>query len=81
MVMDLNGMGLVCDNPVVRGKELDDFLRKFNVLNSSELKDAFEVTCKDLLRILSQTVPCVGCRRRLVTTSFLYASLLQYSIL
>lgn len=63
MVMDLNGMGLVCDNPVVRGKELDDFLRKFNVLNSSELKDAFEVTCKDLLRILSQTVPCVGCRR------------------
>jgi len=74
-------MGLVCDNPVVRGKELDDFLRKFNVLTSSELKCAFEVTCKDLLRILSQTVPCVGCRRRLVTTSFLYAILLHYPIL
>lgn len=70
MVMDLNGMGLVCDNPMVRGKELDDFLRKFNVLTSPETKSAFEVTCKDLLGILSQTVPCVGCRRRLVTTYF-----------
>jgi hypothetical protein len=67
MVMDLKGMGLVCDNPMVRGKELDDFLRKFNVLTSLEMKSAFEVTCKDLIGILSQTVPCVGCRRRLVT--------------
>ncbi|KDR09742.1 Gametogenetin-binding protein 2 [Zootermopsis nevadensis] len=56
-------MGLVCDNPMVRGKELDDFLRKFSVLTSSEMKSAFEVTCKDLLGILSQSVPCVGCRR------------------
>ncbi|XP_023720325.1 gametogenetin-binding protein 2-like [Cryptotermes secundus] len=63
MVMDLNGMGLVCDSPMIRGKELDDFLRKFNVLTPSEMKSAFEVTCKDLLGILSQTVPCVGCRR------------------
>lgn len=60
-------MGLVCDSPMIRGKELDDFLRKFNVLTPSEMKSAFEVTCKDLLGILSQTVPCVGCRRRLVT--------------
>lgn len=72
MVMDLNGMGLVCDSPMIRGKELDDFLRKFNVLTSSEMKNAFEVTCKDLLSILSQTVPCVGCRRRLVTCFYIF---------
>ncbi|KAJ9595143.1 hypothetical protein L9F63_013551 [Diploptera punctata] len=63
MVMDLSGMGIVCDSPMVRGKELDEFLRKFNVLSPSEIKSAFEVTMKDLLRILSQTIPCVGCRR------------------
>jgi hypothetical protein len=75
MVMDFNGMGLVCDSPVIRGKELDDFLRKFNVLTSSEIKRAFEVTFKDLLGILSQTVPCVGCRRRLVTCVFIHSLL------
>ncbi|XP_069703871.1 gametogenetin-binding protein 2-like isoform X1 [Periplaneta americana] len=63
MIMDLNGMGLVCDNPMVKGKELDEFVRKFNVLTAAEMRSAFEVTCKDLLAILSQTVPCVGCRR------------------
>ena len=72
MVMDLNGMGVVCDNPVVRGKELDEFVRKFNVLSPSEVKSAFEVTMKDLLAILGQTVPCVGCRRRSVVLYFHY---------
>jgi hypothetical protein len=70
-------MGLVCDSPMIRGKELDDFLRKFNVLTSSEMKSAFEVTCKDLLGILSQTVPCVGCRRRLVTSVFIYSFIIK----
>ncbi|GLH06233.1 Gametogenetin-binding protein 2 [Gryllus bimaculatus] len=63
MVMDLSSMGLICDSPLIRGKELEEFNKKFNVLTIPEAKEALEVTCKDLLGIISQTVPCVGCRR------------------
>lgn len=64
MVMDLNTMNLGCDNPVVKGKALEEFSRKYNVLTIDEVREALQVNCKDLLSILSQTVPCVGCRRR-----------------
>lgn len=64
MVMDLNSMGFVYDTPTVRGKELDTFLDMYNVLSQSELRQAFEVECKDIMSILSQAIPCVGCRRR-----------------
>nr|CAD7194824.1 unnamed protein product [Timema douglasi] len=63
MVMDLNYMGFICDNPMVRGKELEEFTRKYNVMTQSELKKAFSVGYHDLMQVLSQTVPCVGCRR------------------
>ncbi|CAG2060719.1 unnamed protein product, partial [Timema podura] len=63
MVMDLNYMGFICDNPTVRGKELEEFTRKYNVMTHSELKKAFSVGYHDLMQVLSQTVPCVGCRR------------------
>nr|CAD7391999.1 unnamed protein product [Timema cristinae] len=63
MVMDLNYMGFICDNPTVRGKELEEFTRKYNVMTQSELKKAFSVGYHDLMQVLSQTVPCVGCRR------------------
>lgn len=56
-------MNLGCDNPVVRGKALEEFSRKYNVLTIEEVREALQVNCKDLLSILSQTVPCVGCRR------------------
>lgn len=63
MVMDLNSMGFVYDTPTVRGKELDKFLDMYNSLTPSELRQAFEVEFKDIMSILSQTIPCVGCRR------------------
>uniref|UniRef100_A0A224X9X1 Putative gametoproteintin-binding protein 2 n=1 Tax=Panstrongylus lignarius TaxID=156445 RepID=A0A224X9X1_9HEMI len=63
MVMDINGMGLICGHPFVRGKEMDKFADMFNTLTPAELRDAFEVQCKDFFSALSQTVPCVGCRR------------------
>ncbi|XP_043577879.1 gametogenetin-binding protein 2-like isoform X1 [Bombus pyrosoma] len=63
MVMDINGLGAICDSPLVCGKELDEFTRKFNMLTKEEIKASFEVTCKDMLAILGQAVPCVGCRR------------------
>lgn len=64
MVMDINGLGAICDSPLVCGKELDEFTRKLNMLTKEEIKASFEVTCKDMLAILGQAVPCVGCRRR-----------------
>lgn len=64
MIMDVNGLGAVCDGPLVRGKQLDEFSRKLNMLTKEEAKASFEVTCKDMLAILGQAVPCVGCRRR-----------------
>ncbi|XP_012176489.1 gametogenetin-binding protein 2-like isoform X3 [Bombus affinis] len=33
------------------------------MLTKEEIKASFEVTCKDMLAILGQAVPCVGCRR------------------
>uniref|UniRef100_A0A1B6EK34 Gametogenetin-binding protein 2 n=1 Tax=Cuerna arida TaxID=1464854 RepID=A0A1B6EK34_9HEMI len=63
MVMDLNSMGFLNDNPIVKGKELDEFTTKYKVLSPEEVKFAFQVNRKDLLSILSQTIPCVGCRR------------------
>uniref|UniRef100_A0A1B6DI37 Gametogenetin-binding protein 2 n=1 Tax=Clastoptera arizonana TaxID=38151 RepID=A0A1B6DI37_9HEMI len=63
MIMDLNSMGFVYDNPTVRGKELDEFLYKFNLLSDEEALEAFQINCKDILSSMSQTIPCVGCRR------------------
>lgn len=64
MIMDLSHRGLICDNMQVKGRELTEFVRKYRSLTEDEVLDAFQVTCKDLLSILNQTVPCVGCRRR-----------------
>ncbi|XP_022185265.1 gametogenetin-binding protein 2-like isoform X2 [Nilaparvata lugens] len=63
MVMDLSSMGFVYDNPPVRGKELEEFKDKFYTLAQPEVKDAFQVNYKDMLTVLDQTIPCVGCRR------------------
>ncbi|KAG8223922.1 hypothetical protein J437_LFUL003729, partial [Ladona fulva] len=63
MVMDLEDPYLESEKPMVRKKEMDNFLRKFNLLTPEEQKAAFQVNRKDLLTILGQTVPCVGCRR------------------
>lgn len=62
--MDLNHLGYVNECPPVRGKQLDEFCRKLNMLTKEEIKASFEVTHKDMLAILGQVVPCVGCRRR-----------------
>lgn len=63
MVMDLNSMGLICDNKPVKGKELEEFTRKFELLSATELGAALHVTKSDMVRVLNQAVPCVGCRR------------------
>lgn len=64
LVMDLKSMGLVCDNQQVRGKELEEFTRKMSVLSAQDLSQVLQVTRGDLVHVLNQAVPCVGCRRR-----------------
>ncbi|XP_029660838.1 gametogenetin-binding protein 2-like isoform X2 [Formica exsecta] len=61
--MDISNLGAVSDSPLVRGKQLDEFTRKLDMLTKEEIKASFEVTCKDILAILGQAEPCVGCRR------------------
>ncbi|GLV41944.1 uncharacterized protein CBL_00406 [Carabus blaptoides fortunei] len=63
MVMDLNSMGLICDNKPIKGKELEEFTRKVDLLTPTELSSALQVTKNDMVRVLNQAVPCVGCRR------------------
>ncbi|XP_029660837.1 gametogenetin-binding protein 2-like isoform X1 [Formica exsecta] len=63
MIMDISNLGAVSDSPLVRGKQLDEFTRKLDMLTKEEIKASFEVTCKDILAILGQAEPCVGCRR------------------
>lgn len=67
MIMDLNNLGYINESPLVKGKQLEEFMRKLEMLTKEEVKASFEVTHKDILSILSQTVPCVGCRRRFVS--------------
>lgn len=64
MIMDFKSTGLVCDNQHVKGKELDEFTRKMGILTDYGLNSALNVTRSDLLHVLNQSVPCVGCRRR-----------------
>ncbi|XP_032675649.1 gametogenetin-binding protein 2-like isoform X2 [Odontomachus brunneus] len=63
MIMDIKRLGAICDNPVIRGKHLTEFIKKLEILTKEEIKASFEVSCKDMLAILSETVPCVGCRK------------------
>ncbi|XP_072765076.1 gametogenetin-binding protein 2-like isoform X2 [Anoplolepis gracilipes] len=63
MIMDIKNLGAITDSPLVRGKKLDDFKRKYDMLTKGEIKASFEVTCKDILAILGQAEPCIGCRR------------------
>jgi len=64
MIMDISGLGAVCDNPLINGKQLEEFTKKFALLTTEEIKASFAVTCKKMVEILNDAEPCVGCRRR-----------------
>ncbi|XP_013195538.1 gametogenetin-binding protein 2-like [Amyelois transitella] len=63
MIMDLNTMGLICDNSQVKGREYEEFMRKYRILTTDELKSALRVDASDIFNVLNQSIPCVGCRR------------------
>ncbi|KAH8359698.1 hypothetical protein KR093_008396 [Drosophila rubida] len=64
MLMDLNSKGLVIDSPQIRGRELEEFSRKFNLLTETERKQSLEIDSSSFISVLNQCVQCVGCRRR-----------------
>lgn len=55
----------------VDNKELEDFKTKYLSLEKTELFEAFRVDVKDVLNIVSESIPCVGCRRRYVNSALL----------
>ncbi|KAL1451783.1 hypothetical protein WDU94_006129 [Cyamophila willieti] len=63
MVLDLSGLNLICDNASIRGRQLEEFMKKFTVLSRDEVMQAFQVTYKHCSDILDQTIPCIGCRK------------------
>lgn len=64
MVMDLKDVDLFNSCERIDNKELEDFKNKYLSLNPGELFEAFRVDVKDVLNIVSESIPCVGCRRR-----------------
>ncbi|KAL7030285.1 hypothetical protein ACKWTF_006601 [Chironomus riparius] len=71
MVMDLGQKGLIFDRDVIEGEALIDFDKKYRLLKPSEIRNSLTITTSEFQNVLSQTVPCVGCRRsveRLYTT-------------
>ncbi|XP_012529063.1 gametogenetin-binding protein 2-like isoform X2 [Monomorium pharaonis] len=63
MIMDISSLGAICENPLINGKQLEEFMKKFAVLTVEEIKTSLEVTCKKIIDILNEAEPCVGCRR------------------
>ena len=63
-MMDMNSKGLVIDSPQIRGKELKEFTRKFNLLTSEERRISLEIDSTTFNTVLNQCVQCVSCRRR-----------------
>ncbi|CAH1154074.1 unnamed protein product [Phaedon cochleariae] len=63
LVMDVKSSGIICDNQVLRGKDLEEFAYKWGVLSPQELQNALQITKSELMHVLNQNVPCVGCRR------------------
>lgn len=61
--MDLSVKGLVFDRPLIEGDVFEDFDKKFKLLQPIELKNSLSVSKTEFQNVLSQMVPCVGCRR------------------
>jgi len=65
--MDLSHEDLVQEVkqvPPLKVQSFDSFVNKYRMLNKSELRDILKVTIKEILDIMSESIDCVGCRRR-----------------
>lgn len=67
LVMDLSSEDLVQEvkqMPPLKVQSFDCFLDKYHMLKKNELKEILKVTIKEILDIMSESIDCVGCRRR-----------------
>lgn len=67
LVMDLSNEDLVQEVkqvPPLKVQSLDSFLKKYRMLTKRELQDVLNVSIKEILDIMSESIDCVGCRRR-----------------
>ena len=67
LVMDLSNEDLVQEVkqvPPLKVQSLDSFVKKYRMLNKRELQDVLKVSIKEILDIMSESIDCVGCRRR-----------------
>lgn len=73
--MDLSNEDLVSEvkhAPTIKVQSLDSFVNKYRMLNKRELQDILKVSIKEVLDIMSESIDCVGCRRRLVLFHFVF---------
>ena len=66
MVVQFSDTCLGCEQAGIKHKELERFMQKFGALSKDEVAVALMVTSKEMASLLSQLVPCVGCRTRFV---------------
>ncbi|XP_050310131.1 gametogenetin-binding protein 2-like isoform X2 [Anthonomus grandis grandis] len=74
LVMDIKNSNLICDNQNLSQKEYNEFSAKMGLLSQEEIEDSLVITRNELMEVLNQSVPCVGCRR---SVERLYLQLLR----
>jgi len=55
-----------CEQPVIVQSEVHAFARSFLQLSNEQMLSAVKINRTDILNQVSQLVPCVGCRHRLI---------------
>ena len=65
-----------CEQPAVVQSQLDTFVRNMQQLSNEQISSALKISRMDILNQVSQLVPCVGCRHRLLCY-FTYLCLCQ----
>jgi len=63
MVMQFEDSCIGCNHNGIKQKDLERFLVKFRAFTPEEVSSALRSASKDVLNLLAQMVPCVGCRR------------------
>ncbi|KAL1490924.1 hypothetical protein ABEB36_011596 [Hypothenemus hampei] len=75
LVMDIKNSNIISDGQTVCNKELVEFATKLGMLSPEQFEGSLQITKTELMEVLNQTVPCVGCRR---SVERLYFQLLSF---
>ncbi|XP_013401216.1 gametogenetin-binding protein 2 [Lingula anatina] len=63
LVLQFTDTCIGCEMSTIKMTELERFVQRFHALSQDEIATALMVTGKEVFNLLSQMVPCVGCRR------------------